>query len=102
MEVTLAPMSSIPEGEGRTFHVGNTRLAVFRSRQGQLFATQAECPHRHGMLADGLLGGCTLVCPLHALKFDLTTGQALNGDCSLKMYPARLSPAGQIVVDVRE
>ena len=102
MEVTLAPISAIPEGEGRTFEVGKARLAVFRSRQGAVFATQAECPHRGGMLADGLLGGCTLVCPLHALKFDLTTGQALNGDCSLKTYPARLSAGGQILVDLRE
>jgi nitrite reductase (NADH) small subunit len=102
MEVTLASLNAIPEGEGRTFRVGNARLAVFRSRQGRLFATQAECPHRGGLLADGLLGGCTIVCPLHALKFDLTTGHSLNGDCSLHTYPARISAAGQIVVDLRE
>jgi nitrite reductase (NADH) small subunit len=102
MEVTLAAISAIPEGEGRTFRVGNARVAVFRTRQDQVFATQAECPHRRGMLADGLLGGSTLVCPLHALKFDLATGRALNGDCTLKTYPARIGTAGQIVVDVPE
>jgi nitrite reductase (NADH) small subunit len=102
MEVTLAPLSAIPEGEGRTFRVGSVRLAVFRSRQGQLFATQADCPHKGGMLADGLLGGCTLVCPLHAQRFDLMTGQALNGDCNLKTYKARLSAAGQIMVELQE
>jgi nitrite reductase (NADH) small subunit len=102
MEVTLAPVNAIPEGEGRTFHIGQARVAVFRTRQGQLFATQAECPHRRGMLADGLLGAGTLVCPLHALKFDLTTGRSLNSDCNLKIYPARISATGEIVVDVRE
>jgi nitrite reductase (NADH) small subunit len=102
MEVTLAPLTAIPEGEGRTFEVGSTRLAVFRGREGRVFATQAECPHRGGMLADGLLGGCTLICPLHALKFDLTSGRALNGDCSVKTYPVRLGSAGQIVVDLGE
>ena len=100
MEVTLAPVTAIPEGEGRTFEVGGKRLAVFRSRQGDVFATLAECPHRGGMLADGLLGGCTLICPLHALKFDLTSGQALNGECSLRTYPARLGPSGQILVEL--
>jgi nitrite reductase (NADH) small subunit len=101
MEVTLAPISSIPEGEGRTFSVGKARLAVFRSRDGEVFATQADCPHKGGPLADGLLGGSTLICPLHAQKFDLATGQALSGNsCHLKTYPARLSATGQIMVEL--
>jgi nitrite reductase (NADH) small subunit len=102
MEVTLAPLNAIPEGEGRTFRVGNAKLAVFRGRQGQLFATQADCPHRGGMLADGLLGSGTVVCPLHAQKFDLATGRALNGECDLKTYPARLSATGDIVVELND
>lgn len=100
MEVTLGPLSSVPLGEGRTFDLGARKIAVFRSREGTLFASEAECPHRRGPLADGLLGGSVLVCPLHSWKFDLSTGQAETGQCGLKTYPARLSPAGQIVVDV--
>ena len=101
MEVTLGPISAIPEGEGRSFQIGSAQIAVFRARDGALFATQAECPHRQGPLADGLLGAGTLICPLHSLKFDLSTGQAEHGDCALKTYPARLSEAGQILVDLR-
>ena len=100
MEVTLGPLKAIPEGEGRTFDIGGRRLAVFRGRDGTVFATQAACPHRGGPLADGLLGGGTLICPLHALKFDLRTGKALNGDCSLKTYPAKLNEAGQLLVEL--
>jgi nitrite reductase (NADH) small subunit len=98
MEVTLGPLSAIPAGEGRTFTLGKQRLAVFRGRDGAVFATQADCPHKNGPLADGLLGSGTLICPLHALKFDLTTGKALNGDCSLKTYPAKLGEGGQLIV----
>jgi nitrite reductase (NADH) small subunit len=100
MEVTLGPLSSVPPGEGRTFDIGTCRIAVFHTREGGVFAAQAECPHKRGPLADGLLGGSTLVCPLHSWKFDLTTGQSDNGQCGLKTYPARLSRGGQIVVDV--
>ena len=100
MEVTLAAISSIPEGEGRTFSIGGARLAVFRGRSGEVFATQADCPHKGGPLADGLLGGSTLICPLHAQKFDLTTGHALSGSCNLRTYPARLSQTGQILVEL--
>lgn len=96
--VTLAPLSAIPEGEGRTFDVAGTRLAVFRGRDGAIFASQADCPHKNGPLADGLLGSGTLICPLHSLKFDLTSGKAHNSDCSLKIYPAKLSANGQIMV----
>ena len=100
MEVTLGPLGAIPEGEGRNFTVAGQHLAVFRGRDGSVFATQAECPHRNGPLADGLLGGSTLICPLHALKFDLTTGKALNGDCELRTYPARLNEAGLVAVEL--
>jgi nitrite reductase (NADH) small subunit len=100
MEVTLGSIVSIPPGEGRTFDVGSCKIAVFHTRQGSVFAAQAECPHKKGPLADGLLGDSTLVCPLHAWKFDLETGKTDSGPCSLKTYPARLSRAGQIVVDV--
>lgn len=100
MEVTLGSIVSIPPGEGRTFDVGPCKIAVFHTRQGSVFAAQAECPHKQGPLADGLLGDSTLVCPLHAWKFDLATGKTDSGPCSLKTYPARLSRAGQIVVDV--
>ena len=102
MEVTLGPLQAIPEGEGRSFDVGKRRIAVFRSRQGCVFATQAECPHRGGPLADGLVGGQTLICPLHSWKFDLATGQSGDGACRLKTYPTRLSLTGQIVVDLGE
>ena len=100
MEVTLGPLTAIPEGEGRTFEIGGTRLAVFRDRGGAIYATQADCPHKQGPLADGLLGAGTLICPLHSLKFDLTTGKALNSECSLRTYAVSLSDNGQLLVDL--
>jgi nitrite reductase (NADH) small subunit len=102
MEITLGMISAVPPGEGRTFQVGNDRIAVFHTRGGQVFATQARCPHRGGPLADGLLGGNVLICPLHGRKFDLRTGEALasaDADaCGLKTYGARVDSAGRILV----
>ena len=97
-ETVLGPVSEIPLGEGRTFAIGSERIAVFRARTGQLFAVQAECPHRGGPLADGLLGGTTLICPLHSWKFDLTSGAALMGECGLKTFPVRIDESERIVV----
>ncbi len=99
-EVTIGPLSAIPPGEGRSFVADGEKIAVFCTRGGKVFAVQAECPHRGGPLADGLLGGTTLICPLHGWKFDLTTGNPLMGDCAIKTFPVRVDETGQIVVDM--
>ena len=57
IEVSAAPLSAIPAGEGRTFVLGGVRVAIFNGRDGEVFATQADCPHKQGPLADGLTGG---------------------------------------------
>src|SRR3954462_2309497 len=97
-ELIVGPVSAIPPGEGRTFSAFGEKVTIFRTRGGQILAVQAECPHRGGPLADGLVGGTTVICPLHAWKFDLATGQALMGDCGLRTYPVRVDEAGQIVL----
>ncbi|MFL6416693.1 MAG: Rieske (2Fe-2S) protein [Bryobacteraceae bacterium] len=99
-ELILGPLAAIPVGEARTFALGNERIAVFHTRSGELFATQADCPHRNGPLADGLLGNNTVICPLHAWKFDLRTGDLQGGDCKLKTYPVRTDAEGLVVLTV--
>jgi nitrite reductase (NADH) small subunit len=100
--VLLGPIADIPPGEGRTYAVGKVSLAVFRTRQGRVFATQGECPHRGGPLADGLVGGTTLVCPLHEWSFDLLSGMALNGQCGIRVYPVRQEADGTVAVEMEE
>ena len=100
LEFTLGPLRLIPPGEGRTFDVLGERVAVFHTRAGEVFATQAHCPHRNGPLADGLVGGGSVICPLHAWKFDLTSGEPLLGSCKLITYPVRVSADGKIVLTV--
>jgi nitrite reductase (NADH) small subunit len=96
----LGEVAQIPEGEGRNFEIAGKRVAVFRGRDGRVFATQAECPHRKGPLADGLLGGDTLVCPLHEWRFNLLTGATDNGTCPIEVYDLRLEPDGTMVLEL--
>ncbi|HLI84871.1 MAG TPA: Rieske 2Fe-2S domain-containing protein [Bryobacteraceae bacterium] len=99
-KVKLGPAAVIPPGEGRAFAAGGEKIAVFRTRDSAIFAVQAECPHRGGPLADGLVGGTVVICPLHSWKFDLPTGAALFGDCGIKTYPVRVDEAGDIVLTI--
>jgi nitrite reductase (NADH) small subunit len=45
-----------------------------------------------------LLGGATLICPLHAWKFDLRSGEALMGDCGLRTFAVHADEAERIVI----
>jgi nitrite reductase (NADH) small subunit len=50
--------------------------------------TDAECPHRQGVLIEGLIRDGGLVCPSHWYTFDLATGVCRNAsDVSLRRYP---------------
>lgn len=101
MAVDLGPLASIPIGEGRTFILDGHLVAVFRTRNGEVFATQAECPHRGGPLADGILGAGQVICPLHARTFDLATGEARGHDCdALRTYPVAVAGTGHLLLTV--
>ncbi len=97
-EVRICSLSAIPPGEGRSFSAPGEDIAVFHTRGGRVFATQAACPHKRGPLADGLVGGTMLICPLHAWKFDLSTGEAVMGECGLRTYPVRVDEEGQVIL----
>jgi nitrite reductase (NADH) small subunit len=101
-EYAIGPLAAIPQGEGRAFEVAGVRVAVFRTRTNAIYATQAVCPHRGGPLADGLLGGTTVVCPLHSRKYDLTSGETLQGECDIVTYPAWVTDTSVIVVALPE
>lgn len=97
--INLGPVTRIPFGEGRSYLAGGRIVAVFRSRTGELFATQGECPHRGGPLADGIVGGGKVICPLHAYRFDLASGQPAGNDCeALRTYPVSVSDAGDVIL----
>lgn len=95
----VGTLDNIPPGEGRTVLVGHVPLALFRTRSGDLYATQARCPHKGGPLVDGIVGATTLVCPLHEFKFDLCSGRSIGDECkAIKTYPVRVTGTGRILV----
>jgi nitrite reductase (NADH) small subunit len=99
--VNIGPADRIPLGEGRQFLIGMELIAVFRTRDGGIFATQASCTHKGGPLADGLVGDHKIVCPLHTFAFDLRSGQPLGHACAaLTTYVASLNSKGEILVEI--
>ena len=80
--MNLGSIGRIPVGQGRCYVVGAEEIAVFRQRDGRLFATQNRCPHRQGPLSEGVMGGGHVICPLHAHRFNLEDGAGSEpGEC---------------------
>jgi nitrite reductase (NADH) small subunit len=95
----VGTLDEIPIGEGRAFAVDGTEIAVFRLRDGSLRALAAVCPHRGGPLADGLLDGRVVVCPLHGHTYDLTTGAEISGNDAVCAYTVSAADDGTILVE---
>ena len=84
----LGPVDDIPLGQGRCFIVKGEEIAVFRSRNGKIYAVQNQCPHRQGPLAEGIIGNGEVICPLHGHKFNLTTGQGHELEECIRVFEA--------------
>lgn len=97
MTVNLGSVEKIPLGQGFCFLVAGKEIAIFRQRDGRLFATQNRCPHKQGPLSDGLIGAGSVICPLHSKKFDLTSGAGPEPQHCLEVYPVR-EVAGELLL----
>src|SRR6266702_1034177 len=88
----IAHVDSIPLREGRAVHIAGHDIAVF-NLGNRFLAVENKCPHRGGPLADGIVSGGNVVCPLHAWKVDLASGEAANqpapAQC-VKTFPVRV------------
>ena len=71
------PVQSIPDG-GMIAGEFNGEDVILARRGADFFAVGAFCTHYHGALADGLVVGDTVRCPLHHACFSLRNGEALR------------------------
>jgi nitrite reductase (NADH) small subunit len=88
--VRITQAEDIPLREGRSIQISGHEIAIFNLGD-RFLAVENRCPHRGGPLADGIVSGRTVVCPLHAWKVDLETGRVTSrpeeSPC-VKSFPA--------------
>jgi len=76
----ISHIDEIPASGARVIMLGETRIAVFKNNQNEVFALKDECPHRKGYLSQGIVHHRTVTCPLHNWKIDLSSGEAIAPD----------------------
>jgi nitrite reductase (NADH) small subunit len=97
--IRLCAVEDVPRGEGRAIDIAGQRLAVFRAEEGW-FALDDACPHRGGPLADGIVAGRTVICPLHERRFDIATGAALTDGSCVRAHPLVVRGADVYLMEV--
>jgi nitrite reductase (NADH) small subunit len=98
-QVELARLDDLPIGMGKTVRCKEMELAVFRLSDGTVRAIKNRCPHKNGVLAEGVVSGNYVFCPLHDRKIDLNDGMVQKPDTGcVKTFPTAVKD-GVVWVD---
>lgn len=97
--IDIAALDAVPQRGARLVKTAHGCVAVFRTGTDQVFALDNACPHKNGPLAEGIVHGNAVTCPLHNWVISLETGQAQGADKGqVATYPARVEN-GRILLD---
>jgi len=88
--IRITAAENIPPREGRTLQLGALQLAIFNTGD-RFLAVENRCPHGGGPLADGIVGGATVTCPLHNWRISLESGE-VSRPCESGAAPVRTFP----------
>ncbi|MFC4767469.1 nitrite reductase small subunit NirD [Effusibacillus consociatus] len=80
VKVEVATLEELPVQTGRVVKLNGREIAVFRLSSGEVRAVENRCPHKGGPLAEGIVSGEYVFCPLHDWKIDLKDGQVQAPD----------------------
>lgn len=83
--VRLARVDDLPQREGRSITIDGEEIALFRCASG-VRAVSNECPHAQGPLADGIVAGDTVTCPLHGRNVNLVTGEVSDWETPVRVH----------------
>jgi len=76
----IMKLSDLPKQIGKEVHVNGKSIALFHLSNGEVKAIANSCPHNNGPLAEGIVSGEYVFCPLHDWKISLTTGEVQKPD----------------------
>jgi nitrite reductase (NADH) small subunit len=97
--IDIASLEDIPQRGARLVKTRHGCVAVFRTGTDEVYALDYACPHKKGPLAEGIVHGTSVTCPLHNWVISLETGTVQGADQGqVATYPARIED-GRIYLD---
>lgn len=97
--IDIAALEAIPQRGARLVKTVHGCVAVFRTGADQVYALDNACPHKNGPLAEGIVHGALVTCPLHNWVISLETGLVQGPDeGKVATYAARVQD-GRILLD---
>jgi nitrite reductase/ring-hydroxylating ferredoxin subunit len=99
--IEITRVDQVPPGSGARFTAEGKDVALFNV-DGTICVIADTCPHAGGSLGMGKLNGSTVTCPVHGMKFDVTTG-CFSGtsDFGVASYPVEVVD-GKIMVSISQ
>jgi nitrite reductase/ring-hydroxylating ferredoxin subunit len=76
--VRAAKTGEIPPGTMKHVEIAGKEICI-ANVGGRFYAIGDRCGHENASLARGKLEGTLVVCPMHASKFEVTTGKKVSG-----------------------
>jgi nitrite reductase/ring-hydroxylating ferredoxin subunit len=95
--IKVAEFRLLREGQGLAVRAEGIEIALFRIGDA-VHAIENLCPHQHvPVLAEGLMEGNILTCPMHGWRFDVISGACVHASGQLKKFLVKVD-AGDVFI----
>lgn len=95
--IKIATTDAIAEDDMIAVEIEGRHIALYHVG-GTFHATANICTHAYALLTDGFLDECTVECPIHAGRFDIRTGRALDPPVTIDLKTYRLKLEGDDIL----
>lgn len=97
--VKVATLDELAEGKPRAIKVEGQSIALFK-HNGNIYATDNQCPHMGYPLTRGRVRGGVLTCDWHGWSYDMRGGGCFTGGCDdLATFPVEVRE-DEIYIDI--
>ena len=98
--VKVCEVDELAPGEKKQLDLDGLEVAVFNV-EGEYYVIEDVCTHDYSSLDDGELDGDQIICPRHAARFNVKTGEALTAPAyeAIPTFPVRVEGG---IVQVRD
>lgn len=100
--INVCPAEELVEGKRTVVDVDDVMVIVF-NHGGEYLAIEDVCTHDYASLDDGELQGDEIICPRHAARFNIRTGEAQCAPAyeAIPTFPTRVEDGMLQVRDER-